>query len=172
MVAHSKDYSAGDEYENAVDRMLNNAWNKPFTKLNRIIENGKNKSQVIWLSESESYILPDITVFYNSEENEVEFRVEVKGFHCLPTRESPNKNLPLFPIKQRQLQEYWQLFKKEEVMCKIVIVVGDKHYSNEFSYYWSSIYDIVKLEKIKSPWDGEMAYWFNINDMNVDFSDF
>ena len=172
MVAHSK-YSNGDEYENAVNSKLTTAWKRLFTKINRIVdENGYNSSQTIALTKDETFILPDITVFYDWDERVVEMRIEVKGFHQLPKKDSPIPELPLFPIKQRQLQEYWALSMREGISIRVVLVIGDKRNSKGFQYYWADLASMINFEKIKGLWDKEISYWFNVEEMSCEFSNF
>lgn len=172
MAVPSSVYSLGDRAEDAVNRMLNSAWNRPLTKLNRKTERGINLPQTIDFPDGETYVLPDITVFFNKEDKTIEMRVEVKSFQRLPTIESPDQRLPLFPIKRKQLNSYWDLFQKDEITLRLVIVVGRKEYPDEYVYYWANIDDIAKMKKIYSMWDDAPSFWFNIEDMHSDFSNF
>ncbi len=163
------DYSSGDDAEDLVNDFLHKKLNRPNTILNRVKDMfGRNKTQT-FVIDDETFILPDITVFKDKNLKEVEIRVEVKSFKKLPTKESPNKNLPLFPIKIRQLEEYSYLQAIERIAVRIIFVIG----KNEKEFYWCNIDDVTgKLPFIASVWDGEDSCWYNIKDMNSKFDNF
>lgn len=162
-------YSKGDDSEDLVDDLLHSKWKRPYTKINRSKDSyGRNKKQTI-VVDGETFILPDITVFLNKNLDEIEIRVEVKSFNKLPTLESPNRNLPLFPLKVRQLEEYSALQASEEVGVKIVFVIG----GSKKNFYWCNLDDVTgKLPYIISDWDGEFSCWYNLEDMNSSFDNF
>lgn len=162
-------YSNGDEAENLVDDFLHSKLNRPYTKINRTEDSSGNNEKQVIVVDGEKFILPDITVFKDGEFKEIEIRVEVKSFKKLPTKESPNKNLPLFPIKVRQLEEYTFLRAREEFDIKIIFVVGKE----KKELYWCNLDDVTGgLKFLLSDWDGEVACWYNINDMNYNFNRF
>lgn len=159
-------YSSGDFSEDIVDILLNSCWNVPRTKINRTKRSDRNNSVQLIKVNGKTFLLPDISVL-DEDYDEVILRIEVKSFYELPKKGSPNPNLPLFPIKTRQLFSYAGLQAEEEVGIKIIIAVG---YS-EFSFHWCTIDELMNdFDSLKSKWNGEDTMWFNLEDLNSDFS--
>ena len=152
-------YNNGDYTEDISDILLNTCWNKPFTKINRRKnKDGSNAVQIIKVN-GETFILPDIEVYRDLELNEIILRIEVKSFASLPKVDSPNKSLPLFPIKIRQLSGYVGLQSAEEIGIKFIIVVGKK---NE-NFYWCELDELLNdFGSIRHDWKKEDSLWFNI----------
>lgn len=162
-------YSNGDEAENLVDDFLHSKLKRPYTIINRTKDSSENNERQVVVIDGEKLILPDITVFKDKNLKEIELRVEVKSFKKLPTKESPNRNLPLFPIKVRQLEEYTFLRARDEIDINIVFVIGKENKD----LYWCNIDDVTgRLDFLISEWDGEISCWYNINDMNSKFDNF
>lgn len=161
-------YSLGDLAEDVTNILLNNCWDFPQTKMNRIKDSkGKNLVQLIKVN-GRTFLLPDISAL-DSDCEEVILRIEVKSFYGLPKKGSPNPVLPLFPIKTRQLLSYAGLQSEEEIGVKIIVAIE----SGEFSFYWCSIDELINdFSSFEFKWNGEDSLWFNIEDLHSDFKNF
>lgn len=161
-------YNSSNFSEDIVDILLNSCWNVPRTTINRTKnKNNENLAQIIRVN-GKTFLLPDISVL-DDDYNNVILRIEVKSFYDLPKKGSPNPDLPLFPIKTRQLFSYAGLQAEEEVGIKIIVAVGN----GKFNFYWCGIDELMNdFTSYRGKWNNEDALWFNLEDLSSDFNNF